>query len=82
MSVNSNGGYYGPPRSVLPGQELSDVMSAQAAERAAMRNEYDAWPEAVPSVSPMQAYELQREAIHQQYRGMQQSQQGIQRGLR
>ncbi|MFN7579560.1 MAG: tetratricopeptide repeat protein [Planctomyces sp.] len=79
MSASVNSGYYGPPRSVLPGQELSDQMSAQAAERAAMRNGYDAWPDAVPSVAPMQAYELQRESIHQQYRGMQQSQQGMER---
>jgi Flp pilus assembly protein TadD len=82
MSAGINSGYYGPPRSVLPGQELSDQMSAQAAERAAMRSGYEAWPEAVPAVSPMQAYDLQRESIHQQYHGMQQSQRGMERGPR
>jgi hypothetical protein len=49
-------------------------MSAQAAERAALQGGYEAWPEAAPPVAPMQAYDLQRESIHQQYRGMQPSQ--------
>lgn len=74
VSGAADGRYHGPPRSVLPGQELSDQMSVQAAERAALQGGYDAWPEAAPPVAPMQAYDLQRESIHQQYRGMQQSQ--------
>ena len=74
VSGAADGRYYGPPRSVLAGQELSDQMSAQAAQRAAQQGGYDVWPEAAPAVAPMQAYDLQRESIHQQYRGMQQSQ--------
>ena len=73
--------YYGPPQSLLPGQELSDQMSLQAAERAAAQGGYEAWPAAVPAVTPMQAYDQQRNAIHQQFRGMQQGQRAVQRGI-
>jgi len=74
VSWAADGLYYGPPKSVLAGQELSDQMSAQAAQRAAQLGVYDVWPEAAPAVAPMQAYNLQSESIHQEYRGIQHSQ--------